>query len=345
MTYQNPNNSFWARIFRLVGQFPLDLVAVVVFSLLTGAGLLVLGVESTVARAALGVPLLLFVPGYVLVAIVFPGEGQTVASKNYLPHVADDSLQANGIDGVERVALAFGMSVVLLPILALALAASPLPLETPQTVGVLVVTGCVGAVVAALRRFRLPVDERYRVPLGHWIGDFRASVFGTDRRLAGVINVVLVVSILLATATMGYALAAPQNGESYTTISLLTENESGELEANGYPTNFTAGQSEELTVGVENNEGTETTYTVVTVVQRVEPTDDGVKVLEQRELTRMQATVEPGETWRRQHEVAPEMLGENLRLQYFLYKGDVPETVSEDTAYRHVYLSINVDNE
>lgn len=343
MTYQNQSNSLWSRLSRSVGRFPIDLVAVFVFTLLAGGALVVASAEATLLRAALGVPLLLFVPGYVVVATAFPGDGRSVAERNMLPNAVGEAVAPDGIDGVERAALSFGASVVLVPLVALALVAIGSPLDGPAIVSAYVAIGCVGAVVAAVRRSRLPQERRYRVPVDRWIADLRASVFGTDRRFAGVVNVVLLLSVLVATASIGYALAAPQDGESTSSIALLTENEQGELEADGYPTNFTAGQPEELTVSVENEEDAETTYTVVAVVQRVDRTGDGVRVLEQRELDRMEATVEGGETWRQRHQVAPEMIGEDLRLTYFLYRGEAPETASEDTAYTSVYLSIDVD--
>jgi len=319
---------------------PFDLAAAFVFAVLAGVVLLVWG-DSTPVGAVFGVPLILFLPGYVLVATAFPASADAAASDRSPGGAADGP--PTGVGGVERAALSFGMSVALLPLVALAIAVSPLGLDRPPIVGAFVAVVCVGAAVAAARRMRLDGDRRYRIPVGRWVTGLTRGVFGTDRRLAGVANALLIVSVLVATATMGYALAVPQDGESYSSISLLTENDSGELVAEGYPTNFTAGEPADLVVSVENDEGSETDYTVVVVVQRVDPSADGVRVLEQQELDRIEATVGSGETWRQEHQVAPEMVGEDLRITYYLYRGDVPEDVNDDTAYRHVYLSVDVD--
>jgi uncharacterized membrane protein len=190
---------------------------------------------------------------------------------------------------------------------------------------------------------RLDGNQRYRIRVDRWVTGLTQGVFGTDRRLAGVANVLLIVSVLIATATMGYALAVPQDGESYSSISLLTENDSGELVAEGYPTNFTAGEPADLVVSVENDEGSETDYTVVVVVQRVDPSADGVRVLEQQELDRIEATVGPGETWRQEHQVASEMVGEDLRLTYLLYRGEPPETPTRENAYHDLYVWMDVE--
>ncbi|WP_121823393.1 DUF1616 domain-containing protein [Halostella salina] len=335
MKYEQSNGSRRSRL----AFFPFDLAAAVAFAL---AGTVVLFIwDGSLLRAAVGVPLLLFLPGYVVVAVAFPGSADTAASDQPFDPSPDDP--AATVDGVERAALSFGMSVALLPVVAVAVAASPFPLSRPVVVAAFVGLICVGAVTAAVRRARLARHRRYRVPVGRWVADLRAGLFGTDRRYAGLVNAALVVSVLLATATMGYALAVPQDGESYSSIALLTENESGELEATDYPTNLTAGDPAELVVSVENNEGAETNYTVVAVVQRVEPAADGVRVLEQRELDRFEAAVGPGETWRRTHAAVPDLVGDRIRLHYYLYRGDVPEAVNADTAYRSAYLSVDVN--
>jgi len=336
MKYEQSNDS--QRRGRLF--LPVDLAVTVAFALV-GTVVLFVWDGSQLLHAVVGVPLLLFLPGYVVVAAAFPESADAATSDQpFDPSPADP---AATVDGVERAALAFGMSVALLPVVALAIALSPFSLSRSPIVAAFVGLICVGAVVAALRRARLAPDRRYRVPVARWVADLRGGLFGTDRWYGGLVNAVLIVSVLVATATMGYALAMPQDGESYSSLALLTENDSGDVEAAGYPTNFTAGESAELVVSVENNEGTETNYTVVAVVQRVDPTAEGVRVLEQRELDRIDATVAPGETWQRTHEVAPELVGEDLRLQYYLYRGDVPETVNDDTAYRRAYLSIDVE--
>ncbi|WP_135822882.1 DUF1616 domain-containing protein [Halostella litorea] len=335
MKYRRTNDSPRSRL----GRLPLDLVVAVGFALVAGV-VVFAGVGPALLRAAVGVPLLLFLPGYVVVAAAFPGRPDAATPDRFLAGRADDA--PAGVDGVERAALAFGMSVAVLPLLTLAIAASPLALAAPAVVAVFVGAVCLGAAVAAVRRMRIPADARFRVPAARWAAELRGAVLGTDRRSVGVVNAVLVLSVLLAAGTMGYALAAPQDGESYSSIALLTENESGGLEADGYDTNLTRGETTDLVVSVENSEGSETNYTVVAVVERVEPTAEGVRVLERQELDRFGATVGPGEMWRQRHAAAPELVGDDLRLTYYLYRGDAPGTVSNGTAYESVYLSIDV---
>jgi len=59
--------------------------------------------------------------------------------------------------------------------------------------------------------------------------------------------------MLVAVASVGYAVAVPKEGESFTEFYLLTEGEDGELVADGYPTEFVRGEGQPLVVGVGNN--------------------------------------------------------------------------------------------
>ena len=79
-------------------KLPIDLLIIDILSVLLI--LSIIFIPATVARVILGLPFLLFFPGYVLVAALFPrGE----------------------IDGIERVALSFGMSIAVTALIGLGL--------------------------------------------------------------------------------------------------------------------------------------------------------------------------------------------------------------------------------
>jgi len=233
-----------------------------------------------------------------------------------------------------------------LPLFALAIAFSPWPYAADVVVPGLSLFVLVGAAASATRRGAVDPDARFEVPFRAWFRRLWSFMFdGSGVNTA--VNVALVLSVVLSVAVVGYAFAAPQDGERYSEISLVTENESGEYVAGDYPENFTAGEERDLTVGVENNEQVETEYTIVAQVERVD-TDaggGGVTVLETSELRRTSLTLDPGEQQYDDHAVAPETTGEGLRLSYYLYKGEAPETAGADSAYRHVYVWIDVSDE
>ena len=74
-------------------KIPSDLLIVIVFVLLTDIFVLTPELSDTVIRNILGVPLVLFLPGNSLIAALFPAKCD--------------------IDGIERIALSFGLSIAI----------------------------------------------------------------------------------------------------------------------------------------------------------------------------------------------------------------------------------------
>jgi uncharacterized membrane protein len=309
---------------------PADLLAVVIVVFLTGTAIFAPLVRDTPLRIGFGLVFVLFVPGYVFIAALFPEQGSG----------PDEA--ASGIDGLERVVLSFGSSIALVPLVGLLLNFSPWGL---RLVPIFIALGGVTlgvTVIAAVRRRRLPPDRRFRVPRG-LVRGLRTELLEPDDRTDAVLNVVLVASILLAVGSVGYAVAVPTDGESFTEFSLLTQNETGELVADDYPTNFTAGEPQSLVVGVTNREGQRTTYTVVVELQRVTVSNGSVRVREATRLHRFTPQLSDGATWRRPHQISPMTTGDRLRLQYRLYQG-TPSNGLDDEPYRSLHLWVSVSN-
>ncbi|MFB6142866.1 MAG: DUF1616 domain-containing protein [Halorientalis sp.] len=309
--------------------FPGDLVAVVIVALAVDRLVSVLPASGPL-RTAVGLPLLFFLPGYALVAALFPARAIGDADG-----AGPDAgwVPVRGVDGVERIVLSVGLSAVVLPVLGLALSLTPDGLSPPTVVTTITGFVVVAAVVASVRRALVPADERFEVPVRRGCATVLDGLVGVTRRETAV-NVALAVSVTLTVVALGFAVAAPQSATHYTDLHLLTESSDGSLVAADYPTRL-GGDAGPLIVGVENHEGTTRTYTVVVQLQRV--ADDG-RVVERRELTRFRPTVAPGETWRTRYRPPPAMSGRHLRLAYLLYRGDPPATPTVDDAYREVHL-------
>ncbi|KAB1198225.1 MULTISPECIES: DUF1616 domain-containing protein [Haloferax] len=311
---------------RQLRELPADLAAAVVFVGLVNLAVFLPVVDETPLRVVLGLPFVLFVPGYAMIAALFPEAGD-----------GDE-----GIDGIERVALSFGVSIAVVPLIGLVLNFTPWGI---RLVPIMVATsGVTLALVAvgARRRNELPASEQFEVPYEMWLSSARDELFEPETRTDAMLNVVLVVSVVLATASVGYAVAVPKEGESFTELYLLTEGDDGELVADGYPEEFVAGESKSVIVGVGNQEYEQVNYTVVSKLQRVRVENNSTTVLEERELARFSPQVEHNETWRTSHEITPTMTGERLRLVYLLYKGEPAANPTVDSAYREVHLWVNV---
>ncbi|WP_424019986.1 DUF1616 domain-containing protein (plasmid) [Halorientalis pallida] len=325
MSTESPS---WGRLGRAVRAVPFDLVLVVSLVLFVATNLGVTAGDPLV-RALLGVPFLFFAPGYVLLAALVPDAAR-----------AGESRVTPSTFG-ERLLLAFGASVTLLPLFALVVAVAG-PLSTPRVVASVATFVVLGTVVGWIRRLRLPVERRYSVPTARWLSRARAFLTGGSA-LTVAINVTLALSVLLGLGAGAYTVVTPQPDAQYTEFALLTDNGSSEYVGGDYPTTLTRGQPATLTVSVENQRREVTGYTVVAELQQVQITDDNrIRVLSQSERNRFSRTVGPGQTWYQPHRIRPQQAGTNQRLVYYLYRGTAPDDASAATADRHLQLWVNV---
>ena len=342
---------WWLLIPRPVRQLPADLAATLALVGLTVLAVFTPVVSETPLRVVTGLPFVLFIPGYAFIAALFPEAGEELTDDEPKEQRDDKISEIGGmlnreIDSVERFALSFGLSIAIVPLLGLVLNFTPWGIRLVPTV--LAVSGftVVCVAVAANRRWSLPENEQFHVPYQQWLAGARAELFEPDNRISAVLNVVLVLSILLAAASVTYAVAVPKDGESFTEFYLLTENERGELIADDYPTNFTAGESRPVTVGIGNQEHEQTDYTVVVQLQQVDrervDNQTRISVEERQELDRLQAQLEHNETWHQSYDVTPRLTGQNLRLVFLLYQESPPSEPTIENAYRETHLWINV---
>lgn len=346
MSFETPSRTWWIRVSRTVRSFPADLLVVLGLLVLANLVIRVPGLrEAAVAgariRVLVAIPALLVVPGYVLVSALFPGAPER-GTRQRGGRNSGTGRPSESIDLVERAALSFGMSVALVPLFALAIG-SVWDFSLAVVLNGLTVLVLGGIVIAAVRRLRLPPGERFGRPARRWAMDVRAGGLRADSAFEGAANLALALAVLAAVGAVGYAVATPYQSGQSSTLYLVTENETGSLVASGYPTEFTAGEGQSLTVGVANDGERRQPYTVVIAVERVDGDTGEATVTESQEVDRLHATVEPGQTWTSRHTVAPELVGEDLRLHYYLFERETaPSDFDPSAAEESAYVWINV---
>lgn len=339
--------TLWMLLPRHLRQLPADLATVLALVVLTNLSVFLPFVRETPLRVAVGLPFVLFVPGYAFIAALFPEAGTSptdTETDDAEAEVSDAGITERGIDGIERVALSFGLSIAIVPLIGLVLNFTPWGIRLAPIMAAVSGFTVMMTAVAATRRWDLPADERFRVPYRTWLDAGRQELLAPSSRADAALNVLLVLSLVLALGSVGYAVAVPQEGESFTEFYILTENETGDLVADDYPTEFQKGESQELVVGIGNHEHETVQYTVVTEIQRVEIVNNETRVQDATELGRYQQTLAHNETWDHQHSIQPSMTGERLRLQYLLYRGDPGSNLNRSAAYRELHLWVNVTN-
>jgi len=338
-----PHDPWIVRSVRTVWNVSGDFVAVIGIVALSNVTTVVgfAGTVGSVLRAVSGFLLLFFLPGYALLTVLFPEQPESRSSP-FGPRTA--LFEDRGIDGTERTALSFGISLALLPFMGLALSLAGAAVDPVMVVLSVSTIVLVGMALGTVRRMRLPESKQFRIPVRTWGNDLFDALFGSGVG-RGALTALLIASIVTAAGGLVYAASTPGVDESYTTLALLSDDDSGERVASAYPTEFTVGETQEITVSVENHEQRGVEYTVVAQLQRVETDDSEVLVVESRELDRTSFRVADGRTHNWTHKVSPTLEGGRLRLTYLLYRGGVPADPSTESAYEHAYVWVNVSQE
>ncbi|ELY99424.1 hypothetical protein C482_10356 [Natrialba chahannaoensis JCM 10990] len=319
---------------RAVARLPADLVGIAGIAAVSALLLLIVDVSSPVLRAAVGFLLLFVAPGYALVSVLFPRE-------NLSPKTTATPLfaQTLSVSGVERAALAFGLSVALLPLFGIGIALTPYTFSSTAVVGFISGFVLVCAFLAGIRRVRVPEQNRYEFSFSRAYDTVHAALFGTNSAVHTAVNLLLVASMLIALSSVGYALVSPQDGEQYTELQLLTEDDNGELVAADYETTTAPNESVSLAIDIENQEQSEQAYTAVVQEQWV---DDG-EVFDRIEHDRLEYTLADGESTQDVVSMTPEAESGTVRMAVLLYDESVPESPTIENADRSTYLWVTID--
>lgn len=322
-----------------------DLLLVVLLTGIAGAGVF-LGVGGPV-RVVLALALVLVLPGYAIVAAFFPASNRGADDLgrfddepgglvNPLPNDYE-------IDGIERLALSVTLSIAVVPAVAAVSSFTPWGVRVePILVGVTVLT-VLFVVLAAVRRLQLPPSKRFHLPMRRLVAvptPFETgSPLGRASRRRRTANLAAVAATVLVLSSVGFALAYPPAGETFTEFYVAGEGSTGG-DVRDYPSSFTVGEPRTVTVAIENLEGSTVTYSVVAVLR-----DDGASTADSgaTTLSTDRVTVEDGGTERLPIQVSPTRSGDDLLLQFLLFRGDPPTSATAEGAYLTLDLRVDVD--
>jgi uncharacterized membrane protein len=246
---------------------------------------------STIARTILGLPFLLFFPGYILMAALFPRKGS--------------------LGGVERVAFSFGVSIAVAPLIGLILNYTPWGIRLYPILISLAVFSLAASCVAWYRREKLAPEERFRVLFNVGMPSWQGQSM-PDK----VLSVVLVVAIAGVIGTLGYVAATPSAGEKFTEFYILGP----DGKAKDYPTELKVGEEGRVIVGIVNHEQEGASY-------KVEVWIGGEKVklrIGGEDMNEIMVELESGEEWRDEIGFVPQKAGEKQKVEFVLYKDGKP---------------------
>jgi len=320
----------WSAPGRVVpGDF--DGLSLVVVLSIVGAGLIGFLSPGRLVRLAVGLPLLLFAPGYVTTRALFRFRALGISLLG--DEEGHDSVQRNA----ELLVYSLGLSLGIVPLLGRLLVTTRGGFTGPRLVSVVSAYVVVVGVLAMVRRPRAPVNDRSTRASPPARSGLSASVPANVSRGTAI---VVVLGGLFVLSSVTFAVAGPADRGAYTEMYLLANDSSGQPQATDYPRNFTVGEPRSLVLVVENHESGAGNYTVVTQLQRVD--DATGEVLTRQQVQRFSARISEGGVLRETHQIRPRRMEGRLRLVYLLYRGEPPDSPSLETADQSVYLWVEV---
>jgi len=186
---------------------------------------------SNVLRIILGLPFMLFFPGYALTAALFP--------------------RRNALDSIERVALSFGLSIAVVPLIGLILNYTPWGIRLYPILISLTIFIVVASIVAWHRQLRLAQVERLTVSFNLSLAPWRGQ-----SSVGKILFSILIAAILGTIGTLGYVIAKPRVEEGFTEFYILGL----EGEAVDYPREMVVGEEGRVIVGSINREHEPVSY-------------------------------------------------------------------------------------
>jgi len=278
----------------------IDLILVLLYTIIMQLFIYYPYLSGTVIRPFLGITMVLFVPGYSLTSILFPGKAN--------------------ISGIERFSYSFGLSIAVVPLIGLCLNITPIGINLRALMTSLSVFVIVCIVIANIRRHMLPSTERFSIDLYGSFAAVKKILYGPE---SGHSKITLAATILVILATIsvsGYFLLTQSKSESYTEFYILGPNE----KMQDYSTNLMLGSEMPIAVGIVNHEQRRASYNLtVSIDGNLMYTD--------------QMTVENNETWQKSILLKPSKIGTNMKMSFLLYiDGDLNTVYRECILYVNV---------
>ncbi|MFA4876182.1 MAG: DUF1616 domain-containing protein [Methanoregula sp.] len=278
-------------------------------------------------RILFGIPLVLFIPGYALIAALFPA--------------------ARDIDGIERIALSFGLSIALVPLTGLILNYTPFGIRLDPIVVSLSLLTIGLCLLAVYRRARLPPEERFVVPFRKLQQGIRDEFFLKEEkssRTDRILSIILLIAIIAAVTTTVYVIVVPKEGEKFTEFFILGENQ----KAADYPTSLLVSTNSSLFIGIGNHEYRTVNYIVEPYLLKM-TFNEKTNTTTLNSMTPLETfaiSVPHNQTVIRPYAFSPATTGPN-RLELLLFKDTVPNpqvTGMEriNASYRDLHLWVTV---
>ena len=213
-------------------KYPIDVIVCIIWSLIL-IPIALLDFEGLI-RVILGLPFILFIPGYILIFALFPNK------------IID-----SGIDIIERIALSFGLSIAVVPLIGLGLNYTPWGIRLePILLSIFFFILIIG-IIGIYRWIKTDPDDRFVI-------SFDLKFPKSESKFDKILTIILAISIIVALGSLVYIIITPKIGEKFTEFYILGP----EGIADNYPRNLSTQENASLIIGIVNHEYKIINYTV-----------------------------------------------------------------------------------
>jgi uncharacterized membrane protein len=193
--------------------------------------LLVIVFFSDALRIILGLPFALFLPGYLLTAVLFPKKDE--------------------LKGLARIALSMGLSIIIVPLIGLLLNYLSWGVRLLPMMLSLTFFNIILILLGWYRRTKLPEEKRFTLKLK--INLIKWSYKSIETK---VIHAALLITGLLLIVAAVFILSSPKTGESFTEFYITGQDDV----TAGYPEQLHVGEYGTVKAVIINNEQQKTIY-------------------------------------------------------------------------------------
>ncbi len=269
--------------------------------------LVIYGLPDNALRIIIGLPFILFFPGYSALSVLFP--------------------ESKDLEIIERVALSFGLSIAISPLVGFGLNYTPFGIRLAPILFSLAALNIALSAGGLYRREKADAPYLPFDPCAVWRK--YSSEFKAEKGVDKLLTVVLVISILSSVIALVYVVAVPRQGESFTEFYILGPGGN----ATGYPRNLTVGDDASVIIGIANHEHRAVEYTVELWLVNMSFVNNLTEVHAMYFFDSFNVTLEHTEVdlegeWQPQWELPYEFnvsIDGNYKLWFLLYKDGAPE--------------------
>lgn len=211
---------------------PIDIVLCMIWSILL-VPISLLNIDGSI-RIILGIPFVLFIPGYILIFALFPTWKTD-----------------RGIGVIERIGLSFGLSIAIIPLICLILNYTSWGIQLESVLFSIFIFINSAGFIAFYRWTRISPDKRFTI-------SFNLSLLKSQNKPDYALNILIILSVVIACALPIYIIYTPKTGEKFTEFYLVGLDDNSEK----YSKNLTNGVTTTRIIEIVNHEYQTVNYTI-----------------------------------------------------------------------------------